>query len=107
MNRFQRLITIMLAALFVLGALTPALATEEQGGSGDGGETTETTVAPELIFEGDGPAVVIPDVPEEVADQPWTARFLYPLIAIGTVLLIVGLVIGYNRSIRGKYKVVR
>ena len=33
---------------------------------------------------------------------------LQPLSAQdGTVLLIVGLVIGYNRSIRGKYKVVR
>ena len=102
MSRIQRLVVLTRAALFVLGSLAPALATEEQGGD-DTEEVEETTST--TAWEGEGPAVVIPDAEDAEEDQPWTARFFYPTIVIATVLLIVGVAVGYNRNIRQKYMV--
>lgn len=104
MSRIQRLLVLALASLFVLGSIAPAIATEDHG-DGDETETVEETTTTEA-FEGDGPAVVIPETEPEEVEQPWTSRFIYPTIVIGTIVLIVGLAIGYNRSIRKKYNVV-
>ena len=89
-------------AVLVLSVASPVLATE----SSTEGDTTETTVVPEQISEGEGPAVVAPPAPADETEQPWTVRFIYPTIAIVTILLVGGLAIGYNRSIRKRYQVV-
>ena len=102
MSRIQRLLVLTLAALFVLGSLAPALATEEHGGD-ETEEVEETTTT--TAWEGEGPAVVIPEAEEETEEEPWTSRFIYPTIVIGTIALIAGVAIGYNRNIRKKYKV--
>jgi hypothetical protein len=69
-------------------------------------ETTETTVAAVPISAGDQPAVMIP-VPElEEPEQPWTARFLIPLLVVTAILLIIAVPIVYNHSVRHRYKVV-
>jgi hypothetical protein len=103
MNRFARISSLAIVAILILAVAAPAFATESTGESG-GGATTETTLAP--APEGDQPAVVIPPVVIEIEEQPWTARFIYPTIAVVTVLLIAGVAIGYNRRIRKKYQVV-
>lgn len=105
MNRFARIASLAIVALVILALAAPALATESTGES-EGGESTETTVATTPSFEGDPPAVVVPPVVIEIEEQPWTARFIYPTIAVVTVLLIAGVAIGYNRRIRKKYQVV-
>jgi hypothetical protein len=89
--------------LLLLAVAAPAMATEAPD---DSAETTETTVAPVQIAEGDQPAVVAPPIEEGSTDHPWTTRFLYPLIVVGTFVLIIGIAIGYQRSVRRKYKVV-
>jgi hypothetical protein len=103
MKRLSRIVAFvsLLVLVFVLAA--PALATESPD---DPAETTATTAVPEQVFEGDGPAIVAPPAEEGSSEEPWTARFIYPLIVVGTIVLIIGLAIGYNRSIRTKYKVV-
>lgn len=103
MNRIERLAMLSLLVVAILALAAPALATESGGGGEE--EVTTTTVA-DPFGDGEAPAVVIPPAEAEEDDQPWTARFIYPSIVIGTILLIIGLVIGYNRSIRNRYKVV-
>jgi hypothetical protein len=49
---------------------------------------------------------VVPPAGSVEDEQPWTARFIYPTIVLVTIILIVGLVLGYNRSIRNRYVVV-
>jgi heme/copper-type cytochrome/quinol oxidase subunit 2 len=105
MNRFARISSLAIVAIVILVLAAPAFATESTGES-DGGATTETTVTTSPTVEGDQPAVVIPPVVIEIEEQPWTARFIYPTIAVVTVLLIAGVAIGYNRRIRKKYQVV-
>jgi len=102
MQRSYRLVVLALAPMFVFALTVPALATEESTED----DTTATTVAPEQISEGEGPAVEAPPADEKTVEQPWTARFIYPVIVLVTILLIVGLIIGYNRSIRSRYHVV-
>lgn len=102
MQRISRIASLGLLVLLVLAIALPAAATE----SSDESETTETTVTTTPEFEGDPPSVIAPPVVIDVEDQPWTARFIYPTIAVVTVILIVGVAIGYNRRIRKKYQVV-
>jgi hypothetical protein len=102
MKRTHRIVLLSLIAVLVMALTGPALATE---GSTEG-ETTETTVAPEQISEGEGPAVEAPPAEIDEPEQPWTARFIYPTIVIATVVLILGIAIGYNRKIRKRYQVV-
>ena len=101
MVRMRSLLVIALAAMALLVFTAPAFATE-----GTTEETTTTTVVEEPVFENGEPAVVIPPVEEAEEEQPWTSRFIYPTIVVGTILLIVGLVWAYNRRIRHRYKVV-
>jgi hypothetical protein len=101
MKRTQRLTLLSLIAVLVMVVASPALATEDSTEV----ETTETTVAPEQFSEGEGPAIEAPVAEAETPEQPWTARFVYPLIMVITIILIVALAIGYNRSIRKRYHV--
>ena len=102
MVRVRSLLLVALAVTAMLAVTAPALATE---GSTEE-ETTTTTVAEEPQFENGEPAVVIPPAEEAEEDQPWTSRFIYPTIVIGTILLIVGIAWAYNRRIRHRYNVV-
>ena len=103
MKKFSRIVAFVSLLVLVVGLAVPAMATESPA---DSAETTETTVAPVQISEGGEPAIIAPPVEEGSSDEPWTSRFIYPLIVVGTFVLIIGLAIGYNRSIRSKYKVV-
>lgn len=103
MKRFRRLVVFVSLLVLAVVLAAPAMATESPD---DGADTTETTVAPVQIAEGEGPAIVAPPIEEGSADEPWTSRFIYPLIVVGTFVLIIGLAIGYNSSVRTKYKVV-
>jgi hypothetical protein len=100
MKRTQQFAVVALVSMFVLAIALPAFAAQDS----TEGETTETTVAAE--HDHLGPAVPAP--PPEVVDeeQPWTARFIYPTIVAVTVILLIGLAIGYNRSIKKRYTVV-
>ncbi len=101
MNRVGRIVILGLVVVALLAMAAPALATAES----EPEEVTTTTVE-DPFADGDAPAVVIPPPEEAEDDQPWTSRFIYPTIVIGTILLIIGLIIGYNHSIRNRYKVV-
>jgi hypothetical protein len=103
MKRFNRIVVFVSLLILVVALAAPAMATES---SDDSADTTDTTVEPVQISEGEQPAVVAPPIEEGEAEQPWTARFLYPLIVVGTFVLIIGVAIGYNSSVRTKYKVV-
>ena len=100
------LLVLGLAAMFLVVAARPAGATEDSSEGDDMGETTETTVAPDPGFENGEPAVVIPPAEEvEEEEQPWTARFMYPLIVVLIIVLIIGMIIGWNR-LRNRYEVI-
>jgi hypothetical protein len=101
-NRSRTFLVACLAVLAVVMVALPVLATE--GTTED--DMVTTTIAPEPVFENGEPAVVVPPAGSVEAEQPWTARFIYPTIVLVTIVLIVGLVIGYNRSIRNRYVVV-
>jgi hypothetical protein len=104
MTRIKRIVALALAALFLVAIAAPVAASEH--GKEEVAETTETTVAAVPISAADQPAVVIP--PPELAEpeQPWTARFLIPLLVITAILLIVAVPILYNHSVRHRYEVV-
>ena len=103
MKRSNRIVVFACLIVFFAVLAAPAMATES---SDDSADTTDTTAEPVQISEGEGPAIVAPPIEEGEEEQPWTSRFIYPLIVVGTFVLIIGVVIGYNRSIRTRYKVV-
>lgn len=102
MKRLNRIVPIVSLMVLVVVFAAPAMATEAPD---DSSEPTTTMAVPVQISE-DQPAVVAPPIEEGEVEQPWTARFIYPLIVVGTFVLILGLAIGYNRSIRRRYQVV-
>jgi len=99
MARLQRLVFVAIAAVLVLSAAVPAFA----GQSGGDAETTEVAVP---IAAGDEPAEVIPPSETDELEQPWTSRFLIPLLVVTAIPTVIGVVMIYNRSIRHRYKVV-
>ncbi len=100
MKRIHRFVLLAMVALLTVAIVSPATATE--AGSND--EAPATTVA--AVPEGEGPAVEAPAVEPERAEQPWTARFIYPVLILVTILLLAWLGIWYNRNIRKKYQVI-
>lgn len=102
MERTHRFVLMAMISVLVLVVASPVLATEDT----TEGETTGTTVVPEQISEGEGPAVEAPVAEVEVQEQPWTARFIYPAIVVITIVLIIGIAISYNRNVRHRYEVV-
>lgn len=101
-NRSRPYLVACLAVLAVVIVALPAGATE---GTTDE-DTVTTTIAQEPVFENGEPAVVVPPAASAEDEQPWTSRFIYPTIVAATFILIVGLIIAYNRSIRDRYIVV-
>lgn len=105
MIRIQRIVLVALVAVLALSVAVPALAAEQ--GEGTEADTTDTTTAVAVAISAGGePAVVIPPAEIEVPDQPWTARFLIPLLVVTAVMLVVGVAIAYDRTIRHRYKVI-
>jgi len=98
MIRLQRLVVVAIAAVLLLSVAAPAFA----GQSGGDAETTEVVVP---ISAGDEPAVVIPPPEADETEQPWTSRFLIPLLVVTAIPTVIGVVIIYNRSIRHHYRV--
>jgi hypothetical protein len=104
MIRIQRIVLVALTAVLALALAVPALAADHA--EGDEADTTDTTVTAVPISAGDEPAVVIPPPAIEENEQPWTARFLIPLLVVTALALVIGVAIAYNRSVRNRYKVV-
>jgi hypothetical protein len=52
------------------------------------------------------PAVMVPEVAEEEADSPWTARFLAPAVVVIGVITVGAALSYYVVRIRGRYRVV-
>jgi len=104
MVRIQRIVLVALTAVLALTVAVPALGTDHA--QEDGAEATDTTVVAVPISAGEEPAVVIPPAETEVPEQPWTARFIIPLLVVTAIVLVIGVLIAYNHSIRNRYKVV-
>lgn len=104
MTRINRFLVLALATLMLLVAASPAFAADD-GHEAEGGETTETTVAEVPFATGEAPVVVIPPPESDEVEQPWTARFLIPLLVVTAIVLVIGVAIAYNRSVRTRYKV--
>jgi hypothetical protein len=64
-------------------------------------------VVEEPMFEpGMEPAVEAPpNVPEE-RDEPWTARYLAPLLLVGVIVVAAAYFLTYGARVRGRYEVV-
>ena len=103
MTRINRIFALALAALFLLAIAAPAAAVEDA--QEETGETTETTVAAVPISAEDQPAVMIPPLEVEEPEQPWTARYLIPLLVVTSIVIVIGVVIAYNHSVRHRYEV--
>jgi hypothetical protein len=104
MIRIQRIVLVALTAVLALTVAVPAFGADHA--QQDGAEATDTTVVAVPISAGDEPAVVIPPAEIEVPEQPWTARFIIPLLVVTAIVLVIGVLIAYNHSIRNRYKVV-
>ncbi len=104
MKRMYRFAVLALVSVAIFAAVLPAFAASDTGGEDGSAEMTNTTAVDD--HESITPAVPAPP-PDEVDDeQPWTVRFIYPTLVAVTVILIGGLIIGYNRSIKRRYTVV-
>ena len=104
MARINRTVAVALVTVLLLAVAAPATAAEH--GEEEAAETTETTVAAVPINAGEEPAVVIPLPEIEEPDQPWTARFLIPLLVVTAIVLVIGVAIAYNHSVRHRYEIV-
>ncbi|MEZ5176320.1 MAG: hypothetical protein R2823_08970 [Acidimicrobiia bacterium] len=103
MRTVSRLALIMVVTVLAIGSTLPAFATEAAT-EGDG--ATTTTAAPAETATGDVPAVELPPPEVVEANQPWTARFMYPLFGVLALVIIGGFAIAYNRTVRHRYEVV-
>ena len=103
MTRSIRFVALALATTLLFAIASPAFAGGEEGEHAE--ETTETTIAADPFADGEVPAVIIPVEEAEEFEQPWTARFLIPLLVVTAIVLTIGVAIAYNSSIRTRYKV--
>lgn len=104
MTRMNRIGTLALIAVFLVAIAAPVAAAEH--GEEGTADATETTVAGVSISAEDQPAVIIPAPEIDEPQQPWTARFLIPLLVVTAVVVVIGVAISYNHSVRHRYKVV-
>ena len=91
----------LLVAVLVLLVAVPgvAAATQEE-------EEPSPAATEETEFDSGGAAVAVRPEEAEEADEPWTSRFMYPLLVVGTLVLIVFLILYYFLRIKGRYEVV-
>lgn len=94
------LVAVLSTFLIVLSGAIAAQATDAE-------EETKTTVAEATQMDSGGAAVEVPPVEEADEALPWTARFMYPLLVGGTLLLLVFIVVYYFARIKGRYEVVK
>jgi hypothetical protein len=104
MTRIQRIFLLALTAALALTVAAPAFGADHTGEAK--ADTTDTTAEAVPISVGDQPAIVIPPPSAEEPEQPWTSRFLIPLLVVTAIALVIGVVIAYNRSVRNRYRVV-
>ncbi len=111
------LLVALLAALTLSLVVLPAAmafteADTEQEGTTDGepadgetvdGETTDGDVGSEL---GIIPVEQAPPAEPEETEQPWTQRFLAPIVLLLGALGLVGSVLFYGVRLKGRYRVV-
>ncbi len=102
MQRRERIVIFAIVSMLTLAIAAPSFAAQNSSE----GETTATTVAPAEVGGSQSPAIPAPPPDAEGFEQPWTVRFIYPAILLLAGLLIVGLVFGYNRRVRQRYRVV-
>jgi len=98
-------VLLIVSVLLLLAISLPAFAASHVVDEGGEGTETSTTLEPVLISEGDTPAVVIPEVEPAEFQQPWTARYLIPLLVVSAIAILAAVVVIYNRSVRNRYKV--
>lgn len=105
MKKQPRLLAIVLvfAAVFVPAsafAATPHAATVVA--------FTEVTDAPDEVIMNDSgiiPAVEQIAPTEEVVEQPWTFRFMVPVIAVLGIAVLAAVTLHYALRVRGRYRV--
>ena len=95
-----RIFAAAAVGLLAVSLLSPAvaLATEEEPAE----ETTTTTT----FAEGEAPAVVVPVEEPEEEEQPWTARFLIPILVSSAILIIAVVAYVYLARVKNRYRVV-
>ncbi len=96
--RSSRVVAPLLILVLVVGWAVPAVAQESP--PAEAGSTAE--VAP---ME---PAVVVQPPAKTETTQPWTYRYLVPLLIVLALVTVFGTVVQYFvRVVRGRYKLVR
>jgi hypothetical protein len=65
------------------------------------------TVVPSVATQQaqDGPAVVIDDSGALPEEEAWTFRFLVPTLMVLTLVMVVGLVVWYQRGLNSRYRI--
>lgn len=105
---------VLLAAVFLLLSApalaamaqdvdSPLLLATEAESEGEGDEAPPTTTVSE---GGIAPAELAPVAEEADSDEPWTAKFLAPTVAILGALGVVAAFVLYGIRLRGRYRVV-
>ena len=96
MNRRLPLLFASLLAVVILAA--PGIAAEPGTESGD----TEVVAS---ISTDSGAAVEAPP-PEPIDDaQPWTVRYVFPLLVTLAIVVVGGLIVIYVVTVKGRYRV--
>jgi hypothetical protein len=102
MRTVIRFAFLSLLVLVISLAAIPAMGAESDDGGGEEAPATTEVVDFEYI-----PANVIEAPPADVAEQPWTTKFLVPTgIALATIAVFVTVVQYFVRVVRSRYKVV-
>ena len=103
----RRTITAVAVAALVLGTWAlPAAAQETSTTEGPAPEPVPISEVVPISAPSTEPAEPAPAPEEPAADQPWTTRFLYPLLVVLTVVLVGGVVLYWVIGIKRRYRVV-
>jgi hypothetical protein len=107
MKASQVSLAAALAATLVLGSPEGAPASALDGRTSLMAFTEEpTATTTEAPSSGLTPAVEAPPEEEEGEEQPWTARFLAPLVLVLGLAALIGAIAYYGVRIRRRYRVI-
>lgn len=95
----RRTITAVLLTALLLGSWALPVAAQETS------TTTDAEVVP-ISAPSNEPAEPAPSPEPPSTEQPWTARYLYPLLVTLTVVLVGGVVLYWVFAIKRRYRVV-
>lgn len=99
----------LLAAVLVFAALSvPAAAFGATPHAATVVAFTEVTDAPEEVIMNDSgivPAVEQIAPSQKIVEQPWTFRFMVPVIAILGIAVLAAVTLHYALRVRGRYRV--